>query len=147
MRLEELKEDVVYSTDIGYVFKLEDQKLLIRDMYYNEWTEAIKLLPITALAGFIYEEVKEIETKPVFTEEEKELAKHALAIGIKIIVKENRYYCTTADDVFFDKGDGTWSTTTKGTWFDPDDLPKLLNSSLARKATYESPIYLEEVVK
>ena len=57
MRLEELKEGVIYRTDVGYVFKLEDQKLLIRDVYYNEWTEAIKLLPITALAGFIYENV------------------------------------------------------------------------------------------
>ena len=146
MRLEELKEGVVYSTDIGYVFKLEDQKLLIRDMYYNEWTEAIKLLPITALAGFIYEEVKEIEAEPVFTEEEKELARCALKLGIKVIVKEgDDFYCSADDDIWMGEF-GSWENN-NGIWFGDDELPLLLKSFLVEKVKENEPLYLEDVVK
>lgn len=146
MRLEELKEDVVYSTNVGYVFKLEDQKLLIRDVYYNKWTEAIKLLPITALAGFTYEEVKEIEAEPVFTDEEKELARCALKLGVKVIVNEDGdFYCSADDDIWI--GDyGSWENN-NGIWFDDDELPVLLKSSLAKKVKENKPLYLEDVVK
>ena len=143
MRLEELKEDVVYSTDIGYVFKLEDQKLFIRDMYYNEWTEAIKLLPITALAGLEY---KEIKTKPVFTDEEKELAKCALKLGIKVIVKEgDDFQCSTDSDVWIGNFD-SWENNTD-VWFEEKEMPLLLKSSLVEKVTESEPLYLEDVVK
>ena len=146
MRLEELKEGVVYSTDIGYVFKLEDQKLLIRDMYYNEWTEAIKLLPITALAGFTYEEAKNFETEPVFTDEEKELARCALKLGIKVIVNEDGNFYYSADDDIWMGDFGSWKNN-KGLWFGDDELPLLLKSSLAEKAKESTPLYLEDVVK
>ena len=146
MRLEELKEGVIYSTNVGYVFKLEDQKLFIKDIYYNKWTEAIDFLPITALAGFVYEEIKNIETKLVFTEEEKELAKHALALGIKVIVKEgDDFYCSADGDIWMGEF-GSWENN-NGIWFGDDELPLLLKSSLVEKAKENNPLYLEDVVK
>ena len=146
MRLEELKEGVVYTSDIGYIFKLEDQKLFIKDIYYNKWTEAIGLLPITALAGFAYEEIKNIETKPVFTDEEKELARCALKLGIKVIVNEDgNLYCSADDNIWM--GDfGSWENN-KGLWFGDDELPLLLKSSLVEKVKENEPLYLEDVVK
>ena len=145
MRLEELKEDVVYSTDIGYVFKLENQKLLIRDEYYNEWKDAINFLPITALAGFAYEEIKNIETEPVCTDEEKELARCALKLGIKVIVNEDgNLYCSADDDIWM--GDfGSWENN-KGLWFGDDELPLLLKSSLVEKVEENKPLFLEDIV-
>ena len=145
MRLEELKEGVVYSTNIGYIFKLEDQKLFIKDIYYNKWTEAIGLLPITALAGFAYEEIKNIETKPVFTDEEKELARCALKLGIKVIVNEDgNLYCSADDNIWM--GDfGSWENN-KGLWFGDDELPLLLKSSLVEKVEENKPLYLEDIV-
>ena len=146
MRLEELKEGVVYTSDIGYIFKLEDQKLFIKDIYYNKWTEAIGLLPITALAGFAYEEIKNIETKPVFTEEEKELARCALKLGIKVIVKENgSFYCSTDDEIWIGNFD-SWENNSN-VWFDECELPLLLKSSLVEKVKENEPLYLEDVVK
>ena len=115
-------------------------------MYYNEWTEAIKLLPITALAGFIYEEVKEIEAEPVFTEEEKELARCALKLGIKVIVQEDSdFYCSADDDIWMGEF-GSWENS-NGLWFSDDELPLLLKSSLAKKVEESTPLYLEDVVK
>ena len=145
MRLEELKEGVIYSTNIGYVFKLEDQKLLILDEYYNEWKEAINFLPITALAGFIYEETKNIEAKPVFTEEEKELARCAFKLGIKVIVNEDgNFYCSADDDIWMGEF-GSWENN-NGLWFGDDELPLLLKSSLAKKVEENKPLFLEDVV-
>ena len=149
MRLEELKEGVVYTSNIGYVFKLEDQKLLIRDEYYNEWKEAVKFLPIAALAGFKYSEIK---TKPVFTEEEKKLAKHALELGLKVIVKDkdSLCYCMATKDIKIDDS-GYWvvsdNNINKFEWIYVESLPALSKSSLIEKVTHENPIFLEDVVK
>ena len=140
MYLDELVEGKIY-TDYQVLFKLKGNKLLT---YNKNWIDATEIFSITELARKNYHEYK---PKPiVFTEEEKELAKHALALGIKVIVKEsNGAYCSTDDDIWFGDFD-SWENNSD-IWYDESEFPLLLKSSLAKRAKENTPLYLEDVVK
>ena len=139
MYLDELVEGKIY-TDYQVLFKLKGNKLLT---YNKNWIDATEIFSITELARKNYHEYK---PKPiVFTEEEKELAKHALALGIKVIVKESdSFYCSTDSDIWFGNFD-SWENNSD-IWFDECELPLLLKSSLAKRAKENKPLYLEDVV-
>ena len=142
MKLHELENNVVYIADNGYKFKPLDGDLLVledRKALYN----ATEKFSIMALASFDYKKYKE----PIIalTEEEKELAKHALALGIKVIVKESGdFYCSTDSEIWFGNFD-SWENNSD-VWFDEHEFPLLLKSSLAKKAKENEPLYLEDVV-
>lgn len=140
MYLDKLVEGKIY-TDGQDLFKLDGNKLMARS---KRWIDATEIFSIAELARKNYHEY--IPKSIVFTEEEKELAKHALALGIKVIVKESSdFYCSTDSEVWIGNFD-SWENSSN-IWFDEDELPLLLKSSLAEKAEESTPLYLEDVVK
>ena len=142
MKLPELENNVVYIADNGYKFKPVDGDLLVLEDGKALYS-ATEEFSIMALASFNYRKYEE----PIIalTDEEKELAKHALALGIKVIVKENgSFYCSTDGDIWFGNFD-SWENNSE-IWFDECELPLLLKSSLAKRAKENKPLYLEDVV-
>lgn len=140
MYLDELVEGKVYTDDKN-LFKLDGNKIMTKN---KNWIDATEIFSIAELAIKYYYEYK--PKLIVFTEEEKELAKHALALGIKVIVKEGgNFYCSTDDDIWIGNFN-TWESN-NDVWFDECELPLLLKSSLAEKAKENTPLYLEDVVK
>ena len=143
MKLHELENNVVYIADNGYKFKPADGDLLVLKDEKTLYS-ATEEFSIMKLASFDYKKYKE----PIIalTEEEKELAKHALALGIKVIVKESSgFYCSTDDDIWMGDFD-SWENSSN-IWFDECELPLLLKSSLVEKVKENKPLYLEDVVK
>ena len=141
MKLPELENNAVYIADNGYKFKPVDGDLLILEDKKALYS-ATEEFSIMALASFNY---KKYEEPIALTDEEKELAKHALALGIKVIVKENgSFYCSTDGDIWFGNFD-SWENNSE-IWFDECELPLLLKSSLAKRAKENKPLYLEDVV-
>ena len=142
MKLPELENNVVYIADNGYKFKPVDGDLLILEEGKALYS-ATEEFSIMALASFNYKKYEE----PVIalTDEEKELARCALKLGIKVIVKEGGgFYCSTDDDIWFGNFD-SWENNSD-IWFDECELPLLLKSSLAKRAKENKPLYLEDVV-
>ena len=140
MYLEKLVEGRIY-TDNKNLFKLSGNKLLINNKGDNDWIDATEVFNITELAKKSYREYTPI----IFTEEEKELAKHALALGIKVIVKESSdFYCSTDGDIWIGNFD-SWENNSD-IWFDECELPLLLKSSLVEKVEENKPLYLEDIV-
>lgn len=141
MKLPELENNVVYTADNGYKFKPVDGDLLILEDKKALYS-ATEEFSIMALASFNY---KKYEEPITLTDEEKELAKHALALGIKVIVKEDSgFYCSTDDDIWIGNFD-SWENSSN-IWFDECELPLLLKSSLVEKVKENKPLYLEDVV-
>ena len=141
MYLEKLVEGRIY-TDNKNLFKLSGNKLLINNKGDNDWIDATEVFNITELAKKTYREYTPI----IFTDEEKELARCALKLGIKVIVKEDSgFYCSTDDEIWIGNFD-SWENNSD-IWFDECELPLLLKSSLAKRAKENKPLYLEDVVK
>ena len=141
MYLEKLVEGRIY-TDNKNLFKLSGNKLLINNKGDNDWIDATEVFNITELAKKTYREYTPI----IFTDEEKELARCALKLGIKVIVKEDSgFYCSTDDEIWIGNFD-SWENSSN-IWFDECELPLLLKSSLAKRAKENKPLYLEDVVK
>ena len=141
MYLEKLVEGRIY-TDNKNLFKLSGNKLMINNKGDNDWIDATEVFNITELAKKTYREYTPI----IFTDEEKELARCALKLGIKVIVKEDSgFYCSTDDEIWIGNFD-SWENSSN-IWFDECELPLLLKSSLAKRAKENKPLYLEDVVK
>lgn len=143
MKLPELENNVVYIADNGYKFKPVDGDLLVLEDEKALYS-ATEEFSIMELANFDYKKYEE----PIiaFTDEEKELARCALKLGIKVIVKEDSgFYCSTDGDIWFGNFD-SWENNSD-IWFDECELPLLLKSSLAKKVKENKPLYLEDVVK
>ena len=142
MKLPELENNVVYIADNGYKFKPVDGDLLVLEDKKALYS-ATEEFSIMALASFNY---KKYEEPIALTDEGKELARCALKLGIKVIVKENgSFYCSTDGDVWFGNFD-SWENNSD-VWFEECELPLLLKSSLAKRAKENKPLYLEDVVK
>ena len=140
MYLEKLVEGRIY-TDNKNLFKLSGNKLLINNKGDNDWIDATEVFNITELAKKTYREYTPI----IFTEEEKELIRCALKLGIKVIVKEDSgFYCSTDDDIWIGNFD-SWENSSN-IWFDECELPLLLKSSLVEKVKENKPLYLEDIV-
>ena len=143
MKLPELENNVVYIADNGYKFKPVDGDLLVLDDRKTLYS-ATEEFSIMELASFDYKKYEE----PIiaFTDAEKELARCALKLGIKVIVKEDiGFYCSTDGDIWIGNFD-SWENNSE-IWFDECELPLLLKSSLVEKVKENTPLYLEDVVK
>ena len=142
MKLPELENNVVYIADNGYKFKPVDGDLLVLEDEKALYS-ATEEFSIMELANFDY---KKYEEPIALTEEEKELARCALKLGIKVIVKEDSgFYCSTDDDIWIGNFD-SWENN-NDIWFDECELPLLLKSSLVEKVKENKPLYLEDIVK
>ena len=144
MKLGELEEGVVYIVEDRYKFKTEDGDLLALGKDGKTWYNATDEFSIMTLANFDYKKYEE----PIiaFTDEEKELIRCALKLGIKVIVKEDSgFYCSTDDDIWIGNFD-SWENN-NDIWFDECELPLLLKSSLVEKVKENKPLYLEDIVK
>ena len=142
MKLPELENNVVYIADNGYKFKPVDGDLLVLEDEKALYS-ATEEFSIMELANFDY---KKYEEPIALTDEEKELARCALKLGIKVIVKENgSFYCSTDDEVWIGNFD-SWENN-NDIWFDECELPLLLKSSLVEKVKENKPLYLEDIVK
>ncbi len=143
MKLPELENNVVYIADNGYKFKPVDGDLLVLEDKKALYS-ATEEFSIMELANFDYKKYEE----PIiaFTDKEKELARCALKLGIKVIVKEDSgFYCSTDDDIWIGNFD-SWENN-NDIWFDECELPLLLKSSLVEKVKENKPLYLEDIVK
>lgn len=145
MKVQDLELNKMYTDDYGKLYKFDEIDGLLT--FYERdksWEHAEEIFP------FRYLLEQDFYEYGLYTEDEKMLAKQALGLGIKVIIKDKNgeNYCLASDEIFKDD-DGYWVKEKGNTakWIDANGLPKLLKSSLAEKVTYDEPIYLKDVIK
>ena len=146
MKIQKLQKGRMYKDERGTLYKVtEDNNLFTFYELTESWRNAAEVYP------FMYLVCQDFHECRSYTEDEKILAKQALDLGIKVIIKDKdgRVYCIVSEEIFKDD-DGYWVTKPEATgarWIDANELPKLLKSSLAEKVTYDNPIYLKDVIE
>lgn len=145
MEIQMLEKGKMYKDERGTLYKVgEDNNLLTYYKLTESWVNAAKVY------SFMYIVNQDFCECRTYTEDEIILAKQALDLGIKVIIKDKdgRVYGIVSEEIFKDEN-GYWVKEKGNTaiWIEVNGLPKLLKSSLAEKVTYDNPIYLKDVIK